>query len=138
MAEWTKIEFRHRQVQQIDDITDLIIILFPGNRNQQHAAARILMELRASTGLMHDMAYMEQQFNISRRTLQRARAKLNRMGLIERVGFLNARHHGEAGWRLSTRFSSSLHRLANQWSEWRSCEDHQRHRKDAALVELLR
>ena len=42
MTESTKIDFRYRRVSQMGDVTDLVAILFPGNRNQQHAAARIL------------------------------------------------------------------------------------------------
>jgi len=58
-----------------------------GNRNQQHAAARIFLELKASSGTMPSMSYLEREHSISRRTLQRARAKLARLGLIEHVGF---------------------------------------------------
>jgi hypothetical protein len=138
VTEWTKIDFRHRRVQAIDDITDLVAMLFPGNRNLQHAAARILIELRASDQLLPDMAHLEAEYDISRRTLQRARAKLNRMGLIERIGFLNRRHHGQAGWRLSKRFSSSMRRLAQTWDAWSENRDLARLRKDVALVETLR
>ena len=34
-------------VTRNSDITDLVEMLFPGNRNQQHAAARILLILKA-------------------------------------------------------------------------------------------
>jgi len=138
MVESTKIEFRHRRVQDIDDITDLVAMLFPGNRNQQHAAARILLELRSSDHLLPDMAYMESKYGISRRTLQRTRAKLNRLGLIERIGFLNRRFHGQAGWRISRRFSSSLRYLADTWSEWCDRRSQPNDRKDSVLVDLLR
>lgn len=138
VTEWTKIDFRHRRVQDVDDVTDLVAMLFPGNRNLQHAAARILIELRACDQLLPDMAYLEVEHEISRRTLQRARAKLNRLGLIERIGFLNIRHHGQAGWRLSKRFSSSMRRLAQTWDTWGENRDSTRCRRDTALVETLR
>ena len=44
--ESTKLEFRHRKIGQIVDLSDLVAMLFPGNSNQQHAAARILLALK--------------------------------------------------------------------------------------------
>ena len=91
MIESTKIEFRHRQTQQLGDITDMVTILLPTNKNQQHAAARILLTLKASDHLVPNLAFLQEEFNISRRTLQRARAKLSRRSLIERISWMNAR-----------------------------------------------
>ena len=133
----TKIDFRHRRIWQIDDVTDLVQMLFPRNRNQQHAAARILIELKAADGLVPTMAHLERRHDISRRTLQRSRAKLNRLGLIERIGRFNTRFAGEEGWRLSTRFSTSLRRLADTFDAWRDDESFIRSEKDRQLVQLL-
>lgn len=138
MNEWTKVELRHRRVQAIRDITDFMAMLFPGNRNQQYAASCIILELRQADGLLPDMAYIERDYQISRRTLQRARAKLNRLGLIERVGFLNKQSHGDAGWRLSGRFTTSLRFLANTWQDWRAMDDPIQTKKDRSLIELMR
>jgi hypothetical protein len=44
MSEYTKMNFNHRK--EISDYGDLIEILYPGNRNQQHAAVCILFELK--------------------------------------------------------------------------------------------
>lgn len=138
MPEWTKIDLRHRRTHEIRDITDLMAMLFPGNRNQQHAAACIVLELRDAEGLVPDMAWIEREYKISRRTLQRSRAKLNRMGLIERVGFLNRRYHGQAGWQLSGRFSTALRSLANTWQIWREDQEPLSTKKDRAIIELMR
>ena len=35
-----KIDIGRRRISQIDDITDLATMLFPGDLNQQHAAPR--------------------------------------------------------------------------------------------------
>lgn len=137
MRESTKIELRYRRVQQIGDIVDLVEILFPGNRNQQHAAARILIALRKSDGLVPSLTFLEQQHDISRRTLQRARAKLSRLGMIERVTWMNRRYHGQEGWKLSTRLASSLRRLASFIDAWSDDDEGLRTGKDAQLVELL-
>ena len=41
----TKIEFRYRRIREISDFTEIVEMLFPGNRNQRRAAAMILLEL---------------------------------------------------------------------------------------------
>ena len=73
MIESTKITFRHQLIDRLDDITDLTALLFPGNRNQQYAAARILLELKSANGVLATMSHLEDRYQISRRTLQRAR-----------------------------------------------------------------
>ena len=138
MNEWTKVELRHRRVQAIRDITDFMALLFPGNRNQQYAASCIILELRAADHLLPDMAHIERDYDISRRTLQRARAKLNRLGLIERIGFLSRQANGEAGWRLSGRFTTSLRFLAKTWHDWRATDDPIQDKKDRSLIDLMR
>ena len=74
MSESTKIEFRYRRVSQLDDITDLVAMLLPGNRNQQHAAARILLTLKQRDGIMPSLGFLQRDHGISRRTLERTRA----------------------------------------------------------------
>ena len=137
MTESTKIDFRHRRISEIDDITDLVGMMFPGNRNQQHAAARILLALKASSETMPRMTHLEQEHSISRRTLQRTRAKLARLGLIEHVSFLNARYGGQHGWKLSSRMSTALRQLADRVDDWRKDGRPERVEKDEVLVGVL-
>ena len=87
-------------------------ILIPGNRNQQHAAACIFFELKWANRIVLNLAYIEKRYDVSRRILQRTRAKLSRLGLIEHVSYLNNRYGGQHGWKLSSRFESALVRLA--------------------------
>jgi len=117
MAEYTKISFNHRK--EISDYSDLVEMLFPGNRNQQHAAACILFELKWADNIVSNLSYIENKYSTSRRILQRARAKLSRLGLIEHVSSLNARYSGQAGWKLSTRFEAALRRLADKCASFR-------------------
>jgi len=112
MPEYTKINFNHRK--EISDYSDLAEMLFPGNRNQQHAAACILFELKWSEHILPDLAFIEHKYNTSRRILQRTRSKLSRLGLIEHVSSFNSRYGGQAGWKLSTRFEAALRRLADK------------------------
>ena len=138
MTESSKIDFRHRRISRIGDITDLVEMLFPGNRNQQHAAARILLALKAASEPIRSLSYLEEQYGISRRTLQRARAKLSRLGLIEHVTWMNTRHGGREGWKLSGRMGTALRFLADRIDHWRKDDQPERILKDEQLVELLR
>ena len=133
MAEHTKISFNHRK--DISDYSDLVEMLFPGNRNQQHAAACILFELKWTDLLIPNMSNLEGQYGISRRILQRTRAKLSRLGLIEHVGYLNSRYDGQHGWKLSTRFERSLNQLAQKCSGFRDTTTSSKE-KDSMLVDF--
>ncbi len=138
MIESSKIDFRHRRISRISDITDLVEMLLPGNRNQQHAAARILLALKAASQPVRSLSHLEEQYNISRRTLQRVRAKLSRLGIIEHVTWMNTRHGGREGWKLSSRMSTALRQLADKIDQWRVNKRPERKEKDEQLVELLR
>ena len=138
MTESTKIEFRHRRINEIADVTDLVAVLFPDNRNQQHAAARILIALKEAGGVVPSLNHLEQRYNLSRRTIERTRAKLARLGLIERVTWMNRRHNGRQGWILSVRMSSALRQLANKIDAWRMEDGLWRREKDEQLADLLR
>ena len=137
MPESTKIDFRYRRIREISDFTELVEMLFPGNRNQQQAAARILFELKWAESMVPNMAYMEGKYNISRRTLQRTRAKLARLGLIEHISYLNSRYGGQAGWKLSGRLCSALRMLAEKFDGWRNDKQKSKLGKEKVLVDIL-
>lgn len=120
MTEYTKINFNHRK--ELADYGDLVEILFPGNRNQQHAAACIFFELKWADSLVPNLSDLENKYDISKRILQRARAKLSRVGLIEHISSFNKRYHGQHGWKLSTRFERSLKQLADKCNHFRDCQ----------------
>ena len=138
MTESTKIEFRARRISQLADLADLVEILFPGNHNQQHAAARILMALKAAKDLVPNLKHLEQKHMVSRRTLQRTRARLARLGLIEHISWMNVRYGGQQGWKLSGRMSTALRQLADKIDGWRNDERPEREDKDMVLVDCLR
>ena len=133
----TKIDFCYRRISQIQDITDLVEILFPGNRNHQHAAARILLELKWASGMVPNLAHLEAKHDISRRVLQRTRAKLARLGLIEHASWMNSRYGGQQGWKLSSRMSTGLRQLADKIESWRKDDRPEKTKKEEQLVELL-
>ena len=138
MTESTKIDFRYRRVSQVEDLTDITEMLFPGNRNQRHAAACILFELKWAEDIVPSLSFLETKYQISRRTLQRTRAKLARLGLIEHMSNLSARYAGRAGWKLSGRFNAALRRLADKIDHWRDALEPNRREKEEALLEVAR
>lgn len=133
MAKYTKISFNHRK--EISDYSDLVEMLFPGNRNQQHAAACILFELKWADNIVPNLVYIENKYNTTRRILQRARAKLSRVGLIEHVSSFNSRYGGQAGWKLSTRFEGALRRLADKCTGFRNTKTSSKE-KDSMFVDF--
>lgn len=137
MSESTKIDFRYRRVSRVGDVTDLVVMLFPGNRNQQHAAARILLVLRDTDGLRVTLSDLQERYGVSRRTLERTRAKLVRLGLIERVSWMNTRYGGREGWKLSGRMGAALRQLADRLDAWRVERRPEQRRKDDILVNVL-
>ncbi len=138
MTESSKIDFAARCIREIDDITDLVQVFFPRNRNQQHAAGRILLALKAATQPVRSLNDLEDRYGISRRTLQRTRAKLSRLGLIERISWMNSRYGGREGWKLSSRMSTALRGLADKIDSWRKDACSERILKDKQLIELLK
>jgi hypothetical protein len=133
MPEYTRISFNHRK--DISDYADLVEMLFPGNRNQQHAAMCILSELKWSDNIMPSLCCLKKKYNISRRILERTRAKLSRFGLIEHISSFNTRYGGQSGWKLSSRFGGALRRLAEKCARLR-CRQGSSREKDAMLLDL--
>ena len=137
MPESTKINFISNRIYRLSDYTELVEMLFPGNKNQQHAAACILFELKWSDSILPYLVNIENKYSISRRTLQRTRAKLSRLGLIEHVSYLNSRYGGQSGWKLSTRFSSSLRKLAEYAELWAKEKGAKTQEKERMLMDIL-
>jgi len=135
MKESTKIDFQHRRIPQISDFAELIEMLVPGNRNQQHAAAAIFFELKWADGIVPNLAYLESKYEISRRILERARAKLTRLGLIEHISYLNSRYGGQHGWKLSSRFETALRQLAEKCAMFKDTSTSSKE-KDALLLQF--
>ena len=135
MQESTKINFIHSKILRLADFAELVEMLFPGNRNQQHAAACIFFELKWANDIVPNLANLETNYSISHRILQRTRAKLSKLGLIEHISYLNSRYSGQYGWKLSTRFEQSLNHLAQKCAGLRNTKISSKD-KDAILVEF--
>jgi len=137
MPESTKINFISNRINRLSDYTELVEMLFPRNKNQQHAAVCVLFELKWTEEIVPNLCYIENKYNVSRRTLQRTRAKLSRLGLIEHVSYLNSRYGGQSGWKLSTRFGSSLKKLAEYTELWALEKDSRLLEKEKMLIDLI-
>ena len=120
----------------MSDFTELIEMLFPGNPNQQHAAACVFFELKWADSIVPNLGYIESKYDVTRRILQRARAKLSRLGLIEHVSYLNSRYGGQHGWKLSSRFEMALRQLAEKAATFRGKNTSSKE-KDSMLLEFM-
>ena len=81
------------------------------------------------------MADFETKYDISRRILQRTRAKLSKLGLIEHISYLNSRYGGQHGWKLSSRFETALRQLAAKCAGFREAKTSSKE-KDSMLVDF--
>jgi hypothetical protein len=109
----TKIEASHNRLRRIADLSDLAEVLFPGNRSHQHACLAIWITIKWQPGgLVPNLEEAGREHGISRRTLERVRAKMRRLGLIDHVSRFSARYGCREGWVLSGQFARSLELLA--------------------------
>lgn len=83
-----------------------------------------------------NLAYIETKYGVPRRILQRARAKLARLGLIEHVSYLNSRYGGQHGCQLSSRFERALRELAEKNAGFKNTGTGSKE-KDLMLLELM-
>ncbi len=111
----TKIELSFNKINRMSDLADLAELLFPGNRNQQHAFLVIWIALKwADNCMVPNLAVPAEKHGVSRRTLERVRAKMRRMGLIDHVSRFSAEWGYREGWALSGRFERALRTLADK------------------------
>ncbi len=99
----------------MQDLADLADLLFPNNRNQQHAFIALWLAIKWSPHRMvPNLQAVATQHGISRRTLERVRAKMRRLGLFDHVSRFNKAYGCREGWVLSGRFERSLRELADR------------------------
>ncbi len=111
----TRIDWSFHKIAKLTDAADLGEMLFPANRNQQHAFLIIWIALKWQPHRMvPNLGEAVRGHGVSRRTLERVRAKLRRLGLLDRISRFNTRYGGVEGWALSSRFEHSLRVLADR------------------------
>lgn len=132
----TKIDISFNRIARLADLSDLAELLFPGNRNQQHTFLAILITLKwADHHMVPNLGEIARQHGISRRTLERVRSKMRRMGLIDHVSRFNAAYGYREGWVLSGRFGRSLKELAEKLARLAEVSRGSR-QKDLMLLEF--
>lgn len=134
----TKIEWSFNQIARLQDLSDLAELLFPNNRNQQHAFMAIWNSIKWSPHRIAPNLYdVGQRHGISRRTIERVRSKMRRMGLIDHVSRFNRAYGHQEGWILSRRFGKNLLNLSNALDRLASPEARSR-KKDELAMEFAR
>ena len=89
----TRIEVSFNRIARLDDLADLAELLFPGNRNQQHAFLAVWLSLKwADHHMVPNLGQVAREHGITKRTLERVRAKMRRMGLIDHVSRFTKRY----------------------------------------------
>lgn len=132
----TRIELHAGKIARLTDASDLAELLFSGNRNQQHAFLVVWFSLKwRSDNLVPNLADTTRRHGISWRTFERVRAKMRRIGLIDRISRFNRRYDGREGWVLSTRFERSLRQLATEVAKLKQTDPKIRD-KDILLIHL--
>lgn len=134
----TKVDLNASKIARLQDAADLAELLFPGNGNQQHCCLVLWVSLKwADHHMVPNLTPVAEEHGISKRTLERVRAKLRRLGLIDHVSRFNARHGYREGWVFSTRFGRNLRVLADK-AEHLAQPDTASHAKDRLLLDMAR
>lgn len=116
----TKIDLTFNKVSRLRDLADLAELLFPGNRNQQHAFLVVFVAMKwADHRMVPNLEAVARKHDVTRRTLQRVRAKMRCLGMIDRVSRFNVNYGGREGWILSGRFERCLRMLAERIGEFK-------------------
>lgn len=132
----SKIDFSYNRIRRLNDLSDLAEMLFPGNRNQQHAFLVIWISLKwAGNRMVPNLAEIAGEHGVSKRTLERVRAKMRRMGLIDHVSRFSQRFGYRDGWCLSSRFERSVRQLAEHTTQLQDTANASQE-KDMLLLQL--
>jgi hypothetical protein len=130
----TKIELNHNKIARIQDLDELAIILFPGNRNHQKIFLVIFIELKfAPREFLPSLSPLCDKYKFTQRVLETVRSKMRRMGIIDHVSRFNKTYGYREGWVFSNRFSRSLTRLSELIQRFRDRKDSVQERKDRDL-----
>lgn len=114
----TKIDFSFRKIARLANLVELAEMFFPGNRNQQYAFLVIWIWLKWRTeGIVPNLGQVVMSQGVSRRTLERVRAKMRRMGLLEHITRFDPRFGNREGWILSDNFEKSLNVLVQKLND---------------------
>ena len=131
MPESTKVEVSFNKIQRINGLDDLARLLFPHNKKHQRVFLVVLLELKyAENQFLTSFAFVCAKYGISKRVLEKVRAKCRRMGILDHVSRFNSRHGYREGWVFSNRFGWSLVKLADTFNKYRTITEDSSKEKD--------
>ena len=131
MPESTKVELSFNKIHRIDGLDDLARILFPHNKNHQRAFLAMFLELKyAPDQFLASFDFVCQIYEVSKRVLEKVRAKCRRMGIFDHVSRFNSKYGYREGWVFSKRFTKALEKLADLMDQARTTGDTTRKEKD--------
>ena len=128
MATRTKIEISPALVRGVSGLDDLARIFCPDNRNHQRAFLAIWLGIKYGEGqFLPSRTDLAAKYDVSSRTVEIVRAKMKKLGLIQRVSHFSPAFGNRAGWVFSPRFRHSLAALGEILKEasqpsWRALD----------------
>ena len=109
MATRTKIEINPALVRGISGLDNLARIFCPDNRNHQRAFLAIWLGIKyGEEQFLPSGTDLAANYDVSSRTVEFVRAKMKKLGLIQRVSHFSPAFGNRAGWVFSPRFRHSL------------------------------
>ena len=91
MTAGPKVDLGFNRISRLSGLDELARMLFPGNRNHQKVFLAIFLELKyAEDGYLPGLGFIARKYEISERSLQRARAKARKLGLIDHASRFSA------------------------------------------------
>ncbi len=127
----TKIDVNHSRITRIQDLDELAVVFFPGNKRHQKVFLAVFIELKWAEGqFVPVLEPIADKFGVSRRALETVRAKMRRLGLIDHVSRFGQKYGCREGWVFSNKFAKALRRLADLAESLRERRGHAGERKD--------
>jgi len=91
----------------------------------------MFLELKyAQDQFLGSFGFLCKKYDFSKRVLEKVRAKIRRMGIIDHVSRFNAKYGYREGWVFSNRFGRAVARLANTLSQHRKVCENTKKEKD--------
>ena len=138
MTESTKVEISFNKIQRSNGLDDLARLLFPHNKEHQRIFLAMFLELKyAPRQFLSSFGFLCDKYDISKRVLEKVRAKSRRMGIIDHVSRFNSKYGYREGWVFSGRFGKALKRLAGILNQHKNNADAKRKRKDFDCLRYL-
>ena len=138
MSSLPKIAIGFNKISRISDLADLAELLFPNNKNHQYVFALIYLELKWADSVVPDLTKKLLRKGISKRTIERVRAKLRLMGIIDHVSRFNQNYGYREGFIVSNRFASSMKKFAQKYEEMTQRREEKDKLQERFLLEILK